>query len=132
MKSDLSLHHLTSVIRCANEMLNQHLAAPFSAEDVYSATEIGGLVDLLLRIDNSRHIVSWAENPEMAEWRTGLEEALQEGVRRSLGTDREQDNPLCLIIYIALEAIDCHFTGSPPTMAGQKYDVAQRLMEDLP
>jgi len=102
----MKLSTLTSVGWCASMMLDRREQAPFTFDDIFASAESGGLVDLLLRIDQSGMIEVWASNPRMHEQAeralAGAAEALRE---REIHKTRIVDNALCMVVALVLEAI---------------------------
>ncbi len=97
---------LAAVITCANQMLDRRVQPPFTFEDVYEAADEGGLVPLLLQIDDRRLLASWVEDPQA---RQDLERALHAAALALEGREMSDagigDNALCLIIALALDAM---------------------------
>jgi hypothetical protein len=106
----MKISYLTGAAWCANMMLDRAEAAPFSFDDIYAAADNGTLVDLFLQIDDSGIIELWANHPEarpeMERAFANAAEALKGGEIRKTGVG---DNPLCMVIAIALEAIQQNF-----------------------
>ena len=108
----MKLSILTTVGWCANIMLDRGEQAPFTCDDIYAATENGGVVDLLLKIDDNGIIAFWASNPKMRQHAerafAGAAEALRE---REIGKSGFGDDALCLVIALVLEAIQLQHRG---------------------
>ena len=107
----MRLAMLTSVGFCANIVLDQKKAPPFSFDDLYVAADHAVLVELLQRtIDDSEVIEMWAQNPEH---KLEVEKALDDAVEALRGRELRKvgigDNPLCMVIAIVLEAIQQNF-----------------------
>lgn len=108
----MKLSILTTVGWCANMKLDRGEQAPFTCDDIYAAIDNGGLVDLLLKIDENGIIAFWASNPKMCQQAerafAGAAEALRE---REIGKTGFGDNALCQVMGLVLEAIQLQHRG---------------------
>ena len=102
---------LTSIGFCVNIAIDQKKTPPFSFEELYNAAENARLVDLLqTSIDDSGVIELWAEHSEdKLAVETALGDAAETLRGRELRKVGVQDNPLCMVIAIVLEAIQQNF-----------------------
>ena len=106
----MKLSQLTAVAWCANMRLDRREAAPFNFDEVYDAARRNDLVPLLLKIDDSGIIELWANEPRArAEMENALANAAAALEGRELRKTGIGDNPLCLVIALALEAIQQQF-----------------------
>ena len=97
---------LVSVIACANQMLDRRVQPPFTFEDLYEAADEGGLVRLLRQIDDHGLLSPWVEDPEACqELETALHAAALALEGREMADAGIGDNALCLIIALALDAM---------------------------
>jgi hypothetical protein len=86
--------------------LDRRQQAPFTFDDIYAAADRGCLVELFLKIDDRGIIELWAQRPESrAEIETALGQAVRALRERELRAAGVGDNALCLVVAIALEAI---------------------------
>ena len=107
----MKLSQLTSIAWCANMMLDRREQAPFTFDDLYEAAEWGQLVELLQKhIDDSGIIELWARDPEM---RAEVEQALANATEALRGREIRKtgvgENALCMVVALALEAIQQNF-----------------------
>lgn len=87
-------------------MLDRRQEAPFTFDDIFAGADNGGLVDLLLKIDNGSMISFWASNPKMHdEAERAFADAAEALREREIHKTRIGDNPLCLVMALVLEAI---------------------------
>jgi hypothetical protein len=107
----MKLSQLTCFGWCANMMLDRREQAPFTIDDLYSAAERGGLVELLLKIDDSGIIELWAREPgPRAEMEQALGNAAEALHGREIRKTGVGENALCLVIAFVLEAIQQNFS----------------------
>lgn len=108
-RNQASVAHMTrlaAVISCANQMLDRRVQPPFTFEDVYEAADEGGLIRLLLRIDDGGLLDPWVEDPEARlELETILHNSALALEGREMSCAGIGDNALCLIIALALDAM---------------------------
>lgn len=104
--STARMTQLAAVITCANQMLDRRVQPPFTFEDVYEAADEGGLIALLLQIDDRRLLTPWVEDPQSRqELETALHNAALALEGREMSCAGIGDNALCLIIALALDAM---------------------------
>lgn len=97
---------LAAVITCANQMLDRRVQPPFAFEDIYEASDEGDLVQLLSQIDDRGLLAPWAGAPETRqELETALHGAALALEGREMSDAGIGDNALCLIIALALDAM---------------------------
>lgn len=107
----MKMSQLSCFIWCANMMLDRGGQAPFTFDDVYAAIDRGDLVGLLLKIDDSGIIDLWARDREgRAEAEHALNDAAEALRCREMRKAGVGKNALCLVIAIALEAIQQNFS----------------------
>jgi len=87
-------------------MLDRGEQAPFTFDDIFAGAENGGLVELLMKIDQGGMIEVWAGHPKMHDQaEKAFAEAAEALREREIDKTRIGDNPLCLVIALVLEAI---------------------------
>lgn len=95
-------------------MLDEVAKTPFTIAELEAAGRSGRLVDLLLRMDDESGTIAFAvqteENRQRMEGALGdAFSALDDRFSRKAGVS---NNPLCLVVAIALEAIQQQFGGT--------------------
>jgi len=108
----MRLSQITSIGWCANMMLDRKEQPSFTIDDIYTAVDEGGLVDLLMKtIDDSGLIEACAQRPEQkAELENALSNAAEALRGRELRKAGVGENALCLVMAIVLEAIQQNFS----------------------
>lgn len=113
----MRLSQLTCIVWCANSLLDEGGAPPFTIAELESEGRAGRLVDLILRLDDQTGTIAFAVQTE--ESRLQVESALSDAFSaldgrfsRKAGAAR---NPLCLVVAIAVEAIQQQFSGTKAT-----------------
>lgn len=110
----MRLSQLTSIIWCANSLLDENRKEPFTIGELEMAGRSGKLVDLLLRIDDGNGSIAFAAQTE-ENWiwmETVLGDAFSAFEDRFSRKAGVSHNPLCFVVAIALEAIQQQFGGS--------------------
>lgn len=108
----MRLSNITSIGWCANMLLDRKEQSPFTLDEIYRAVDESRLVDLLLNtIDDSAIIEIWAsDSVNRAEVEQALGDATEALRGRELRKTGAGDNPLCVIMAIALETIQQRYS----------------------
>lgn len=107
------LSQLTCIVWCAKMILDRGETAPFTVAELKKAGRESALLDLALKIDDS-DIIEFASQTESS--RQSMEDALSDAFSALEGqferNARVKGNPLCLLIAIAMEAVQQKFAGT--------------------
>ena len=113
----MRLSQLTCIIWRANSLLDDGGDPPFTVAELEKEGRARRLVELMLRMDDEAGTIAFAVQTE--ESRRWVESTLGDAFSaldgrfsRKTGVSR---NPLCLVVAIAVEAIQQQFAGSKAT-----------------
>ncbi|MES2437479.1 MAG: hypothetical protein V4584_00340 [Verrucomicrobiota bacterium] len=113
----MRLSQLTCIVWCANSLLDEGGDSPFTVAELEKEGRAGRLVELILRMDDEGGTIAFAvQTEESKRWMESVLgdafSALDGRFSRKAGVGR---NPLCLVVAIAVEAIQQQFAGAKAT-----------------
>lgn len=108
----MRLSSLASIGFCANMAIDQCKKCTLTLDELDAASDSGHLVDLLqISIDDSGAIALWAQNEVE---KNEVEKALSNAFETIRGREKRKcgvgDNVLCVVVAMALEAIQQSFS----------------------